>query len=87
MCPVYSYLHPETGEVFEELVSIKDSNKFFILPDGIKCKRLFSGFSGGIINKNAEVFQKDSDYVKKCKPRFVKFRDGHKEKYNPTKHF
>jgi hypothetical protein len=39
-----------------------------------------------IINKNREVFQADSDYVKKCKPKYVKFQDGHRERYDPTKH-
>ena len=85
--PLYKFLNPVTGEVFEELVSVKKCKKPFVLPDGTKCKRLFSGFKGGIINKNAEVFQKDPEYVKKCKPKYVKFRDGHRERYDPTKHF
>ncbi len=39
-----------------------------------------------IINKNREVFEADSNYVKKCNPRFVQFQDGHKERYDSTKH-
>ncbi len=34
-----------------------------------------------------EVFQKDPDYVKKLRPKYVKFRDGHRERYDPQKHF
>ena len=37
--------------------------------------------------KNKEVFEADRDYVRKCKPKYVKFRDGHREKYNETRHF
>jgi len=60
----------------------------FIAPDGVKCNRVKypSNYKLGIVDKNAEVFEKDSDYVKKLKPKYVKFRDGHRERYDPTKH-
>jgi len=85
--PIYLYQHPETKEVYEVIRSVKDMDKPYVLDDGTKCKRIFGCGNMGVINKNAEVFQKDSDYVKKCKPKYVKFRDGHRERYDPTRHF
>jgi hypothetical protein len=66
----------------------------YIAPDGEKCELLEDYVPPakdtknqiGIINKNAEVFEKDADYVKKCNPKYIKFRDGHREKYDPTRH-
>ena len=86
MCPIYSYVHPETGEVFDELRKVKDRNKPFISPDGKKCKRdkfpsRFSGWKG-----NREIFEVDPSYVKKMNPKFVRYQDGHKERYDSTKH-
>ena len=84
--PIYEYLHPKTGKIYEEIRSIKDRNKEYISPDGITCKRkeVSSNFNGWKGDK--EVFEADSDYVKKCNPKYVKFRDGHRERYDPTKH-
>ena len=28
----------------------------------------------------------DSQYVKSCKPKYIKFNDGHRQRYDPTKH-
>ena len=85
MSPIYEYQHPETGDIFEDIRKYKDANKPFIAPDGVKCKKIevssFTGWKG-----DREVFEVDPGYVKKCKPKYVKFRDGHREKYDPTKH-
>lgn len=86
MCPIYEYEHPDTGEVFEEIRPVKDRKKPFYAPDGAKCKyidfsRNFRGWRGG-----REVFEADADYVKKQNPKYIRFNDGHKEKYDPTKH-
>ena len=82
--PNYEFEHPDTKEVFEDLRSIKDRDKPYISPDGKKCKRIISSFTGW--KKNKEVFEADRDYVKKCNPKYVKFQDGHRERYDPTKH-
>jgi hypothetical protein len=84
--PIYSYLNPKNNEIFDELVPMSQSNQDFILPDGTICKRIIDNGNMGLIDNNAEVFQKDSDYCKKVKPKYVRFRDGHREKYNPLKH-
>jgi len=84
--PIYSYQHPKTKEVFEILRKIKDRDKPYVLEDGTKCKRIFGNVNIGVIDKNAEVFEKDPDFVKKCKPKYVKYLDGHREKYDPTRH-
>ena len=84
--PIYSYQHPKTKEVFDILREIKNRDKPYILKDGTKCKRIFGDINIGIINKNAEVFQKDPDYVKKCRPKYIRLRNGHRVRYDPTKH-
>ena len=86
MCPMYQFEHPDTKEVFEDFRSIKNRNKPYISPDGKKCKRRevptsIHGWKG-----NKEVFEADRDYVKKSHPKYVKFKDGHRERYDPTKH-
>jgi hypothetical protein len=84
--PFYEYEHPETGELFEEMRTIKNRNKPFIAPDGVKCKKVEVPRSIRGWRKDREVFEADSDYVKKCNPKYVKFQDGHKEKYDPGRH-
>ena len=86
--PHYTYEHPETGEVFEDFRPIKDRKKPFVAPDGIKCP--FAPFAchtapAGIV-VGREGFEIDADFYKKSKPKYVKFRDGHRERYDPTKH-
>jgi len=84
--PLYDYKNPKNNKIFTELRKVKDWNKPYILKDGTKCERVFSYGNIGIVNKNAEVFEKDSEYVKKIKPKNIKFNDGHIEKYDPRKH-
>jgi hypothetical protein len=85
--PIYTYKHPKTGELFDVLRNMSDMDRPYISEDGAKCKRVFSlPRSLGYINKNAEVFEVARDYTKKCNPKYVKFRDGHRERYDPTKH-
>jgi len=40
----------------------------------------------GLSAKEREVFELYHDDVKACQPKRVKFRDGHVEKYDPTRH-
>lgn len=86
--PLYEYQHPVTGEIFEDIRSIKDRKKPFISPDGAKCpfspfasKRAPAGWLAG-----REGFQIDPDFYKKVKPKNVRYLDGHTEKYDPTRH-
>jgi len=81
---IYVFEHPETGEIFETMRKMSESDKPFFAPDGIKCKRIISKFTGW--KKNKEVFEADSSFVKKCNPKYVKFQDGHREKYDSNKH-
>ena len=82
--PTYLFEHPDTGEIFEDFRLMADSDKPFYAPDGIECKKMISGFV--VIDKNQEVFEMDEDYTKLTNPKYVRFKDGHKEKYNPSKH-
>lgn len=86
--PIYTYKHPITGEVFEDLRLIKDAKKSFIAPDGVKCpyapfatNKAPAGWVSG-----REGFEIDGDFYRKTNPRTVRFRDGHKEKFDPTRH-
>jgi hypothetical protein len=81
--PIYEYEHPETGEIFEELRSVSDRDRPFIAPDGIKCNKVMAS-SFGIVNGNADIA--DYDEVLKNKPKYLRFKDGHRERFDPTKH-
>jgi len=83
--PLYDFEHPETGEIFSDLRPMSKSQEPFHAPDGVACDRLFNP-KFNIINRGSEVFQLDEDYTRLSNPKFVRFKDGHKEKYNPTKH-
>jgi hypothetical protein len=85
--PIYTYKHPKTEELFEELRPVSKRNKPFIAPDGVKCKRIIVvGKGPGVIDKNAEVWEKDSAYVKSVNPKYVRYQDGHRERYDPNRH-
>ena len=89
------YKHPETGEMFSDQRMI-GYEKRPLIQGGVKCelvpnykppkKKKKKKVNIAIINKNREVFEADPGYVKSCKPKYVQFQDGHKERYDPTKH-
>lgn len=86
--PIYEYKHPKTGEIFTEIRKIKDRDKPFTAPDGEVCERIFFSKMGymGRSEKDREVFELDRDYAKKIRPKYVKYRDGHREFFDPTRH-
>jgi len=85
--PIYEYKHPETEEIFQELRQIPERDKPYISADGKKCKRLLFPTTLGYCGKgDREVFELDPGYVKKCRPKFIRYRDKHIEKFDPTKH-
>jgi hypothetical protein len=88
--PIYVYKHPETEEEFEVIRSYEEADKPYKSPDGKKCKRVLypqNGIGGvRVVDKNAEVWEKDPSYVKKLNPKYVRRRDGVKERYDPTRH-
>lgn len=88
----YYYKHPETGKMYSDQ-RLEGFQERPLIINGIKCEYVpdyvppkNDNMIFGIIDKNAEVFQKDPDYVRKCNPKYVTFRDGHKERYDPQKH-
>lgn len=94
MIRFYWYKHPKTGEMFSDQRMVGYEIKP-LLKQGIECELApdyepptieRDTFNLAIINKNREVFQADPDLVKKTKPKYVKFQDGHRERYDPTKH-
>lgn len=79
--PIYEYEHPETGEIFDDLRAFKDMDKPFIAPDGVECPRIVS--MPFIINGSRE---NDYNDIKKSNPKYVRFKDGRRERFDPTKH-
>ena len=94
MTKFFYYKHPKTGKVYSDQRMIGFEMNPYKAPDGIVCELLKDYYSPSkvkgpglcIINKNAEVFQKDRDFVKKCNPKYIKFNDGHRERFDPSKH-
>ena len=88
--PIYYYKNKNNGEIVEVVRKFSEQKIPYISPDGSVCEYidwwLIATQAPLGIDKNAEVFEKDSDYVKKMKPKYVKFHDGHREIYDPTKH-
>ena len=89
----YRYIHPNTGEIFKVLRDVVDRDTPYILEDGVVCERkkdpsekMRGGPNRYGGRSDREVFELDPDYAKKVKPKYVRYRDGHKEKYDPTKH-
>jgi len=92
--PIYIYKHPDTGEIIEELRPMSESDKPLVLEDGTVCHRYFGGeltqddkrrrqYRG---TNGHEGFEVDPDYYKALRPKRVRFKDGHSEPYDPTKH-
>ena len=88
------YKHPKTGEIISDQRMTGYEKKPLVIR-GVKCELISDyvppakerdGLSLAIINKNREVFQADPDLVKKTSPKYVKFQDGHRERYDSTKH-
>ena len=84
--PIYEFEHPVTGEIFEEIRSFNDADNIFLAPDGVECKRRTFPSSVHGWKNDREVFEADRQLVKKTNPKYVKFKDGHRERYDPTKH-
>ena len=82
--PIYEYKNEKTGEIITKLRSIKERDNPVVLEDGTVCTRIISNFGGW--RKDREVFEVDPHYIKKMNPKYVRFRDGHRELYSPDKH-
>jgi predicted nucleic acid-binding Zn ribbon protein len=83
--PLYEYEHPVTKEIYTDFRSMKDADIPYISEDGIECKKIIS--IPGIVDKNKEPYQYDSDYWRKVRPKHVKLRNGKKVKYDPNTMF
>jgi hypothetical protein len=68
---------------------MKDKKKKYKAPDGVWCKRHIKAEGKGYCGLAAsqrEGFEMDPAIYKERNPKYVKFRDGHREKYRPDKH-
>ena len=94
MIKFFWYKNTETGEMksdqrmegYEDKPLIEKGVKWELVRDYEPPKKESKATGIAIIDKNREVFEADPAYVKSCKPKYVQFQDGHKEKYDPTKH-
>ena len=94
MVNFFWYKHPETGEMHSDQRMVGYETKPLIVK-GVECE-LVPDYAPPvkehdkrnlvIIDKNREAFQADPDYVKKMRPKYIRFQDGHRERYDPTKH-
>ena len=66
---------------------MKDSDKPFVSPDGEICDRFYGSMGYmGRSEKERECFELDPHYCKRTNPKWIRFRDNHRERYDPTKH-
>jgi hypothetical protein len=96
MIKFFWYKHPKTGEMISDqrMVGYEDKP---LMVKGVKCE-LDRDYEPpveehkplGVIrvykDGQREVWEADPGYVKKCNPKYVKYQDGHSERYNPNKH-
>ena len=94
MVKFYYYKHPKTNKIYSDQRMAGFEKVAYKAPDGVECELLKdyrppskpTKNSLGIIDKNAECFKKDAAYVRETNPKFIRFNDGHRERYDPTKH-
>lgn len=95
MTNFFYYKHPTTGKIYSDQRMIGFEANPYKSSDGIECELLkdyvppikeSNAVNIAIINKNREVFEADPEFVKKTNPRYVKFQDGHRERYDSSKH-
>ena len=68
--PLYTYIHPKTGEIFEDFRIMAKSDEPFIASDGTECPRDKTPIWEGNINVKEGVSraeQKEMDHTKKVK--------------------
>jgi len=86
---IYKFKHPKTYEIFSEFRNVKNASDEFRAPDGVVCELLDSNILGkksGVVVNGKEGFEKHPDYYKEMNPEYVRYKDGHREKYRPDKH-
>ncbi len=92
------YKHPKTGKMHSDQRMEGYEHRPLIIK-GVKCELdpdylppakeedTSIGFPGRMFkNGQREVWEADPNHVKKCNPKYVQYQDGHKERYDPTKH-
>jgi hypothetical protein len=87
---IFKYKHPKTLEIYSDFRDVRDKNSPFLAPDGTFCEiygeNTVKNYKSGIVDLDGEVFQKYPQYCREMNPRKVKYKDGHSEFYDPTKH-
>jgi hypothetical protein len=82
--PIYEYEHPTTGEIFEDIRPFSKADKPYIASDGAKCVRVPS--IPYVFDADRENDYQDMKSQGAGPNTVIRFKDGHKEKFDPTKH-
>jgi len=83
--PIYTYENTDTKKRFDILRPVRDRDKQYKDSDGTVCKRVIDGAPAGW-RTDREGFEIDSDFYKESNPKYVRYRDGHRERYDSTRH-
>lgn len=90
------YKHPKTGKMYSDQRMEGYEHKPLVIK-GVKCE-LFPDYVPPLKERKPlgvrqmfkdgqrEVWEADPYYVKKCNPKYVKYQDGHRERYDSGKH-
>lgn len=86
--PLYLFKNKENGEIREIFSSFNDRDKIegweyvpWFSIENTQCYKQ----SKGLTDVNAEVWEKEAEYCKRMKPKFVVTKSGQKIKYDSTK--
>ena len=96
MIRFYYYKHPKTGKIyseqrmkgFEKVPYKKDGVECELLPDYIPPQKEHKNLGVIQIFKNGQrnIWEADSQYLRKCNPKYVVTKEGRKVRYDPGKH-
>ncbi len=79
---IYRYFNPVTKKQFQvtKPMSQYDTNQY---QDGVLCQKVVTGCA--IMNKNAQIYDTHPSFLKKSNPKFVRKKDGSRQKFNVNK--
>jgi putative FmdB family regulatory protein len=80
--PFYTYGCSKCGVEQEIRRSMADIDATVVCKCGETCKRVFTPIAG--YSNDGDVANYND--VLKSKPKWLRFKDGHREKFDPTKH-
>ena len=90
------YKHPKTGKMhsdqrmsgYEHKPLVVKGVKCELVPDYVPPLKEHKPLGPRRLYKDGqrEVWEADPQYIKKMNPKYVKYQDGHRERYDSSKH-